>query len=65
MVNCAGRLVEEAFYGSDQVATDVMQPHGRPQSCMPNSIERFLEVHEDAVKAFLVFQVFLTEYSKI
>ena len=37
---------------------------------MPNSAERLLEVHEDEVhedmvKALLVLQVFLTEYSKI
>ena len=65
MVDCAGRLVVEAFYGSDQVVIDVVQPHGCPQSCMPNSVERLLEVHKDMVKALLVLQVFLTEYSKI
>ena len=54
MVDCGGRLVVEAFYGSDQVVIDVIQPHGCPQSCMPNSIERRLEVHEDMVKALLV-----------
>ena len=32
---------------------------------MPNSVERLLEVHEDMIMAFLVLQVFLTEYSKI
>ena len=32
---------------------------------MPNSVERFLEVHEDMVKALLVLQIFLTEFSKI
>ena len=32
---------------------------------MPNSVERLLEAHEDMVKALLVLQVFLTEYSKI
>ena len=51
MVDCAGRLVVEAFYGSDQVVIDVVQPHGCPQSCMPNSVERLLEVHKDMVKA--------------
>ena len=45
MVDCAGHLVE-AFYGSDQVGIDVIQPHGCQQSCMPNSVERLLEVHE-------------------
>ena len=65
MVDCAGRLVVEAFYGSDQVVIDVIQPYFCPQSCMPYSVERLLEVHEDMVKALLVLQVFLTEYSKI
>ena len=65
MGDCAGRLVVEAFYGSDQVVIDVIQPRGCPQSCMPNSVEHLLEVHEDMVKALLVLQVFLTEYSKI
>ena len=65
MVDCTGRLVVEPFYSSDQVIVDVIQPHGCPQSCMPNSVECLLEVHEDMVKALLVLQVFLTEYSKI
>ena len=65
MVDCAGCLVVEAFYGSDQVVIDVIYPHGCPQSCMPNSVERLLEVHEDMVKALLVLQVFLTEYAMI
>ena len=65
MVKNTGRLVVEAFYGSDQVIIDVIQPHGCPQSCMPNFVERLLEVHEDMVKALLALQVFFTEYSKI
>ena len=65
MVDCANRLVVEAFYGSDQVVIDVIQPHGCPQSCMPNCVERLLEVREDTVKVLLVLQVFPTEYSKI
>ena len=65
MVDCAVRLVVEAFYGSDQVAIDVIEPRGCPQSCMPYSVERLLEVHEDMVKALRVLQVFLTEYFKI
>ena len=65
MVDCAGRLVVEAFYGSDQVVIDIIQPHGCPQSCMPNSVKHLLEVHENMVKALLVLQIFLTEYSKI
>ena len=47
MVDCAGRLVAEAFYGSDLVGIDVMQPRGCPLSCTPDSVERFLEVQED------------------
>ena len=66
MVDCAGRLVVEAFYGSDEAGIDVKQPHGCPQSCMLISIERLLEVHEDNYgKGFAVLQVYLTEYSKI
>ena len=65
MVDCAGRLVAEASYGSDQVVIDVIQPHGSPQSCMQNYAKRLLEVHEDMVKASLVLRVFLTEHSKI
>ena len=62
IVDCASRLVVEASYGSDQVGIDVIQPHGCPQSCMPNSVERLLGVHEDMVKALLVLQIFLTEH---
>ena len=64
-VDCAGHLVVQAFYGSDQVGIDVLQPHGCPQSCMLNSVECIFEVHEDMVKALLVLQVFLTVYSKV
>ena len=64
LVDSTGRLVE-ALYGSDQVVIDVKEPHGCPQSCMPISVECLLEVHEDMVKALLVLQVFLTEYSEI
>ena len=64
MVDCAGRLVLEAFYGSGQVVIDVIQPYGCPRSCVTNSVERLLEVHEDMVKVLLLLQVFLTEYSK-
>ena len=64
MVDCSGRLVVEAFYSFYRVVIDVIQPHDCPQGCMPNSVERLLEVHEDTAKALLVFQVFLAEYSK-
>ena len=49
MVDCSGRLVMEAFCGSDRFVIDVKQPHGCPQSYKPNSIERLLEVHEDVL----------------
>ena len=65
IVDCASRLVVEALCGSDQVVIDVIQTHGCPQSCMPNSTERLPEVHDDMVKALLVLQVFLTKDSKI
>ena len=65
MADCAGCLIVDVFYGSDQVVIDVMQPHGCQQSRMPNSFECLLEVHEDMVKPLLVLQVFLTKYSKI
>ena len=42
-----------------------IQSHGCPQICMPNSVERLLEIHEDIVKVLWVLQVFLTKYSKI
>ena len=54
----AGRLVVGTFCGSDKVVIDVIQLCGCPQSCMPNSVERRLEVHEDKIKALRVFQVF-------
>ena len=65
MVDSGGRLAVEVFYGSYQVVIDVIQPHGCPQSCMPNSVERLLEVQEDMVKALLELRVFLTEYFEI
>ena len=52
MVDCISRLVIEAFYGSDQVVIDVIQPHGCPQSCMPNSVKCLLEVNERLGKGF-------------
>ena len=65
MVDCAGRLVAEAFYGSDQVVIGVMHPPGCQQSCMPNSAECLIEVLEDVVKVLLLLQVLLTEYSQV
>ena len=48
IVDCADRLVVEAFYSSDQVVIDAIQPHGFQKSCKPNSVERLLEVHENS-----------------
>ena len=56
MEECAGRLVVEAFYGYNRVVVYVTQPHCCPQSCMPNSVQRLLDVHEEMVKALLVLQ---------
>ena len=63
--DCTGRLVVEALYGSDEVGIDIIQPHDCLQSCVTNSVERLLEVHEDVVKVLLLLQVLLTEYSKL
>ena len=46
MVDCAGSLVVEALYGSDQVVIYVIQPHGCSQGYMPNSVERRLKVYK-------------------
>ena len=64
-VDGTGHLILEAFYGSDQVYIDAIQPHGCPQSCVPNSVERLFEVCENVVKVLLVLHVFPTEYSKV
>ena len=63
MTDCAGRLIVEAFYDSDQVGIDVIQPRDCPQSWMLKSSERLLEVHKEVVKVLLVLQILLTEYS--
>ena len=36
VVDYGSCLVVEAFCGSDHVGIDVIQPHGCPQSCMPD-----------------------------
>ena len=51
------------FYDSDKVGADVVLLHGCPQSCMPNPVERLLEVYEDMVQVLLVLEIFLTEDS--
>ena len=47
------------FYDSGRVGANVVLLHGYPQSCMPNPVEGFLEVHEDMVKSLLVLEIFL------
>ena len=49
------------FDDSNNVAADVVLFHGRPQSCMPNPDEGFLEVYEDMVEVLMVLEIFLTE----
>ena len=58
VVVCAGRIIVEEFYGADQVGVDVIQPNGCLQSCVSNSVERLLEVHEGVAKVLLLLQVF-------
>ena len=53
-------LVIELFDDLDKVCADVVLLHGCPQSCMPNSVEGFLEVYEEMVEVFLVLEIFLT-----
>ena len=55
-----GGLVIEVFDILDKVGADVVLLHGCPQSCMPNSVEGFLEVYEEMVEVFLVLEIFLT-----
>ena len=55
--------LSEVFDDSDKVGTDVVLPHGCPQSCMPNPVEGLLEVCEDMVEVLLVLEIFLTEDS--
>ena len=52
-------LVIEVFDDSNKVGADVVPLHGCPQSCMPNSVEGFLEINEDTVEVLLVLEIFL------
>ena len=47
----------------DKVGADVVLLRGRPQSCMPNSVEGLFEVYEIIVEVLLVLEIFLTEDS--
>ena len=58
-VDCAGGLVIEVLYHSDQVGADVEMPHGGPLCCMPYPVERLLEVNEDVIEVLLVLEVLL------
>ena len=48
------------FNDSDKVGADVALLHGRPQSCMLNSVKGLLEVYEDMIEVLLVLEIFLT-----
>ena len=43
IVDCAGRLVVEAFYGSDQVVIDIIQPRGFSQNYNQTLSNAFLK----------------------
>ena len=60
--NCTGGLVIDVFDDSDKVGADVLL-HGCPQSCMPNPVDRLLEVYKDMVEVLLVLEIYLTEDS--
>ena len=47
------------------VCADVVLLHSRPQSCMPNPVEGFLEVYEDMVEVLLVLDIFLTQNAQV
>lgn len=54
VVNCTGSLVVEVFYCHDQVGIDVIQPHGSPQSLVPDPVKCLLEVYEYVVEVLLM-----------
>ena len=54
--DCTSGLVMEVFGNSDKVGADIVLLLGRPQGCMPNPVEGFLEVYEDMVEVLLVLQ---------
>ena len=56
-----GGLIIEVFDDSDKAGSDVVLPHGCPQSCMPNPVEGLVEVYEDMVEVLLVLEPFLAE----
>ena len=56
-------FVMEVFDDSDKVGADVVILHGCPQSCVPNPVERLLEVYKDMVEVLLLQEIFLTEDS--
>ena len=63
-VDCAGGLVIEVLYHSDQIDVDVVLPYSGPQCFMPYPVERLLEVHEDVIEVLLVLEVLLAQYPK-
>ena len=50
-------LVIEVFDDLDKVCADVVLLHGCLRSCMPNTFEGLLEVHEDMVWVLLVVKI--------
>ena len=65
IADCTGRRVVEEFCGSDQIDTDVIQPHCCPQSCVLNSVERLLEVNEDVVNFGWCWTYFSQSISRV
>ena len=63
--DCTSGLVTEVFDDSDKVCADVVLLHGCQQSCMPNPVERLLEVYEDMVEVLQVLEILIREVSWI
>ena len=61
--DCTCGFVTEVFDYSEMVGADIVLLYGRPQSCMPNTVEGLFEVHENKVEVLLVQQIVLTEDS--
>ena len=61
--NCTRGLVMKVFNESDKFGADVLLLHGCSQSCMPNPVERLLEVYKNMVEVLLLQEIFLTEDS--
>ena len=53
-------LLYRFFDDLDKVGAEVVLLHGRPQSCIPNTVESLSEVYEDMVEVLLVLEILLT-----